>query len=324
MPMNPMQKRAQQSFIIGFLLALIIMAIVVAVLVKEVQKANESLEELKALQRSYVVAADDLKSGQEVNFDEHFTTEKVQTTVDESQVISMEDFEFIDEDGIPYTKLDEEGMEIKKVLTMKVDVPAGTIVTKKMLAESEEITRNDERLVEYNMILLPSQLENGDYVDIRLTLATGETYTIISKQKVEKTTTTGIWMRLNEEEILTLESAIVDSYRITGSRIYALQYAEPGLQTAAIVTYPVSDNIRSIINSNPNIVEEAKQKLFERYNSQEQVVQRNEHIETAILVGGDSTVVQQAVKQEAAAVQVNRETFVAELEGTGRVGNPIE
>ena len=324
MPMNPMQKRAQQSFIIGFLLALIIMAIVVAVLVKEVQKANESLEELKALQKTYVVAAEDLRSGQEVTFEEHFTTEKVQTTVDSSKVVSMEDFEFIDEDGIPYTKLDEEGMEIQKVLTMKVDVPAGTIVTKAMLAEAEEITRNDERLVEYNMILLPSQLENGDYVDIRLTLATGETYTIISKQKVEKTTATGIWMKLNEEEILTLESAIVDSYRITGSRIYALQYAEPGLQTAAVVTYPVSDNIRSINNSNPNIVDEAKQKLFERYNSQEQVVQRNEHIETAILVGGDSTVVQQAVKEEAAAVQTNRETFVAELEGTGRVGDPIE
>ena len=115
MPMNPMQKRAQQSFIIGFLLALIIMAIVVAVLVKEVQKANESLEELKALQRSYVVAADDLKSGQEVNFDEHFTTEKVQTTVDESQVISMEDFEFIDYVGsnvIAFYKYDDDVNEL--------------------------------------------------------------------------------------------------------------------------------------------------------------------------------------------------------------------
>ena len=92
MPINPMQRRARNSFLIGFLIALIIMAIVVAFLLKKIETTNEALENLKALQRNLLVASEDLRSGQEVEFDKHFTYDEVQSQVDETKIIDEEDF----------------------------------------------------------------------------------------------------------------------------------------------------------------------------------------------------------------------------------------
>ena len=209
MPINPMQRRARNSFLIGFLIALIIMAIVVAILMKKIQTTNEALEALKALQTTVLVAADDLESGQEVTLEEDFTYEEVQTTVDPDAVINDEDFSWIDENGDIEVRLDNEtGLELKKTMIMKIAVPAGTIVTKDMLAEASELTQDDERLMEYNMILLPSQLENGDYVDIRLSLPTGENFIVVSKERVVSTTATGLWLKLSQEQILTFSFVI--------------------------------------------------------------------------------------------------------------------
>ncbi len=323
MPINPMQRRARNSFLIGFLIALIIMAIVVAFLMKKIQTTNEALEALKALQTTVLVAGDDLESGQEVTLDEDFTYEEVQTTVDPDAVINEDDFSWIDENGDIEVRLDNEtGLELKKTMIMKIAVPAGTIVTKDMLAEASELTQDDERLMEYNMILLPSQLENGDYVDIRISLPTGENYIVLAKQKVLQTTATGLWIKLNQEEILTLENAIVESYQIQGSKLFATQYAEPGIQNEAVQTYPVSDNIRNLIFKDPNIVEEAKVALELRYQNQEQVTQRNEHIVPSM--SGGTGAVSSGVSKEVSAIQSQRANYVKNLDGTGKIGKPIE
>ena len=205
MPINPMQRRARNSFLIGFLIALIIMAIVVAVLLKKIETTNEALENLKALQRNLLVAAEDLRSGQEVEFDKHFTYAEVQSQVDETKIIDEEDFMWINSEGEIEVRLDSEtGLELPKTMIMKIDVPAGTIVTKDMLTEATEVVQDDERVMEYNMIFLPSQLQNGDYVDIRLSLPSGENFIVVSKERVLQTTSTGIWLKLNQEQILTL------------------------------------------------------------------------------------------------------------------------
>lgn len=323
MPINPMQRRARNSFLIGFLIALIIMAVVVAVLLKKIEQTNEALEKLKALQTKVLVAVDDLESGQEVTLEEDFKMQEVQTTVDKSQIISRDDFVWIDEKtGEEILKLDDSGIELKKTMIMKVGVPAGTIVTKDMLSTNEELTEDGDRLMEYNMIILPSQLENGDYVDIRISLPTGENYIVLAKQKVLQTTATGLWIKLNQEEILTLENAIVESYQIQGSKLFATQYAEPGIQNEAVQTYPVSDNIRNLIFKDPNIVEEAKVALELRYQNQEQVTQRNEHIVPSM--SGGTGAVSSGVSKEVSAVQSQRADYVKNLEGTGKIGKPIE
>ena len=66
---------------------------------------------------------------------------------------------------------------------MKIAVPSGTIVTKDMIQDSTDLLSDTQRIQEYNMILLPSHLKNGDYVDIRLSLPNGQDYIVLSKKK---------------------------------------------------------------------------------------------------------------------------------------------
>ena len=54
-----------------------------------------------------------------------------------------------------------------------------------MISKSEEKTTDDLRKVEYNMLVLPTQLETGEYVDVRLALPSGQDYIVVSKKQVE-------------------------------------------------------------------------------------------------------------------------------------------
>ena len=76
MAVNPMQRRARNSFLICFLVALIIMALVVLLLLYKIKNLKEEKEALESKQRTVLVATADLKSGEEVTMDS-FKTEVV-------------------------------------------------------------------------------------------------------------------------------------------------------------------------------------------------------------------------------------------------------
>lgn len=321
MAMNPMQKRARNSFIIGFCVALIIMAIVVFILLQKIKSINEAKEAIEQLQTSQYVATTDLESGQEVTFEEDFTYSQVQTTVDPDTVISEEDFVECDEDGVPITT--EDGEKVSKKVMMKISVPAGTIVTKDMITVEDEEIEDSQRIAEYNMILLPSHLKNGDYVDIRLSLPTGQDYIVLSKKKVYGTTDQSVWLRLNEDEILTLNNAIVESYIITGSKLYAFQYIEPGLQEASSITYVPNEDVVSMISKSPNVTDEAKSALASRINNLSTV--RAGEISSALAKAEEDGVsssaeVETGVSEEIEKIKSARQSYVSELEGTDDIG----
>lgn len=318
MPINPMQRRARNSFLAGFLIALVIMAVVVFLLLQKIKTINEAKEALEALQQDMYVATEDIESGELVTM-ESFKLDTVQTTVDPEMVVSEDDFAFYDEEGNIVPKYNEDGSEKLKELVMKINVPAGTIITKDMLVESDALTTDDQRIQEYNMILLPSQLKSGDYIDIRFSLPKGQDYIVLSKKKVLQCTSTGIWMKLSEDELLTLQNAIVESYTIQGSKLYAIEYSEPGLQAKAEQTYPVSQEVLELINKNPNVVETAKNALWERYNANEmaQAYQRNTYISPAVAANEPAMAgnVQSGNQQENGKVQAAREEYISTLEG---------
>lgn len=322
MAINPMQRRARNSFFIGFLVALIIMACVVLFLLYQIKSINEAKEALEALQKQVYVAADDLESGQELSFYDDFKTEIVQTTMDTSLIISQDDFEFKDEDtGEVIEKYNEDGVQIYKNLVMKVNVPAGSIVTRDMVVESGNETTDTQRIQEYNMIVLPSQLKNGDYVDIRLSLPTGQDYIVLAKKKVLGTTQTGLWLKLDETEILMMNNAIVESYIIPGSKLYATQYPEAGVQEAAVPTYNVSGAVLDLINSDPNISETARQELWNRYNANVRVTYFEPTLATYIQEPEDrDSAVEGGFQEEVESIQAARESFVDSLEGTEDIG----
>ena len=160
MAMNPMQRRARTSFIIGFLVALIIGALAVGGLLLKIRSINEAKEAIEALQKQVYVATEDLESGDEVTMDD-FVKGIVQTSMTTDEMITPDYFEF-EEDGEIITKLDDDGNQIQKTMVMKINVPKGTIITKDMMYESGKGLKDSERIQEFNMIRLPSQLKNGD------------------------------------------------------------------------------------------------------------------------------------------------------------------
>ena len=72
---------------------------------------------------------------------------------------------------------------------------------------------------------------------------------------------------ITEDEILTMSCAIVEAYRINGSKLYATKYKDPGYQDAAEITYPISAEVRQLILSDPNVTEKAEYELQQRYTN---------------------------------------------------------
>ena len=79
--------------------------------------------------------------------------------------------------------------------------------------------------------------------------------------------TNTIQLSLSEGEILTMNAASVDAYRIEGCKFYALKYTDPGMQTAATLTYAPSEVVLHTIEKDPNIVQEARNALITNYSS---------------------------------------------------------
>ncbi len=312
MAMNPMQRRARNSFLVGFLVALIIMALLVFLLLYKIKGLNEAKQELESQFITVYVASEDLESGQVITLEDNFVMENVKTSLDESQVISSDDFLYIDEDG----NITEEPKE----MMMKVNVPSGTIVTKDMIVESGEQTTDSQRIQEFNMILLPSQLKNGDYIDIRYQLPNGQDFIVLSKKKVLGTNETSLWLKLDESEILTINSAIVEAYQLTGSKIYAIPYIEAGLQDAAIPTYVPDSEVYEQMRINPNITNEAKTELFNRYSHDADM--RNNYIVPSLTPYAEQrdSLVESGFQNDAESIRAARQEFVESLEGTGDVG----
>lgn len=170
------------------------------------------------------------------------------------------------------------------------------------------------------MILLPSQLKNNSYIDVRLSLATGQDFIVLSKKKVLGTNATTVWLQLNELEINLMNNAIVESYIIQGAKLYAAPYVEAGMQKKSIPTYVASSQVVNTINRNPNIIEEAKAEYGASINELHEF--RSLDIETSIDPTRDQrqTLVETGNADEIQAIKAARQQFVDSLDGTEDVG----
>ena len=175
-----------------------------------------------------------------------------------------------DSNGYYKTKKDgnsKEYIELMEVpVVAKIDMYKNSIVTIDTVAKSDQIVTNDLRYVEYNMLVLPTTVDVGSYIDIRLTFPNGQDLIVASKKEVKSLLGDTIGLELSEAEILMMESAIVEAYIMSASKLYAIQYVEPGMQTAAVKTYTPTTAVQGLIERNSNIVTEAKNGLVSKFN----------------------------------------------------------
>ncbi len=106
------------------------------------------------------------------------------------------------------------------------------------------------------MIHLMSNVQKGEVVDVRIMFATGQDYVVLSQKElinIDHDTST-VWMNLTPIERLKLNSAVVDTYTVKGSKLYTVRYIEPYYQTVPLPDYPVNEYVRKRITEMPELV----------------------------------------------------------------------
>ena len=110
----------------------------------------------------------------------------------------------------------------------KYNIPANIPLVNSMFGDG--IVSVDERIQEVSSVMLPTGLAEGEYIDVKIKMASGLEYVVLPQIKVEKIFGTTIWLYLNEEELYLLNSAIVDTYLNEGVVLYGVRYVDPTTQ----------------------------------------------------------------------------------------------
>ena len=302
MAMNPMQRKANNYLLIGIFGTLLITGAIIAFLFIQLNNLQQEKKKQETAVRSVYVLNTNIKSGEEISSDKVVSKQISSTVMSADTTVDFYD-------------------EADKAKIAKIDLSAGTIITNDMFTSSDEKTTNDLRNQEYNTVILPSTITSGDYIDIRLRLSNGVDFVVASKKKVtipeiegvESATT--IKVKMDESEIQTMASAIIEAYIDEGSMMYAVTYAEPGIQTSTIPTYVPSGEVQAAMSANPNIEQNAKAALITRYNNNINV--RQNLIESDLYQYAQDKVdnIESKVQEEITKAKEARATYLESLGG---------
>ena len=372
MAMNPMQKKARTSFILGVFITILITGAVIVFLLLHTNNLNKEIATMKSnLVRVYVLNQD-VKSGEELTED-MFTMKSVDkntipsnatATLDviDSWYMQTKDGTMLnrDEEGLYYVQTDSSGSESKirvykeditenyyintyqnnretkqyielnnVPVVAKLDMKKNTVITPILVEQTDNIITDDVRIQEYNVVILPIDLADGDYVDIRMMTPSGQDFVVISKKLVKipqnadgSYVEDSIRLSLREDEILIMSSAIVETAGIDGAKLYATKYKEAGMQNAAVPTYRPNDAVTTLIGidsngnvSNPNIVSQALEELRRRYTNPA-VTARNSYLQSIINndIDGYNSKVQSGMSNSITNAQEARKKYLQSLD----------
>ena len=183
----------------------------------------------------------------------------------------------------------------------KVNIGPGTPITSDLVMEDK--MDNTLRDIDISVSTWVVGMRVGDYVDIRLTLPYGEDYIVLTHKRIQSIGDKTVKMYLTEDEWNTYQSAMVDYYLYSqkGARIYFSKYVAPGLQTEATAFYAISDRVKEVIRTNPNIVNLAQ---MEAQSALRPVI--DGYLEQA--KSPNTT-----VEQEAAAISAGRNSYTSDV-----------
>ena len=292
MAVNPMQRKARQSFLLGMVVMLVIAAIVVGILIMQIMNLKKAETAQAEASKAVYVLKNDIKSGQSITSAD-YTLKTLVTELNPTEIANA--------------------ASITENTVAKINLPKGTILTQSMITEKSEAVTDSLRVQEFNMLVLPADLSTNDYVDIRLTLPNGQDYIVLSGKRVIQSTENTIFLKMTEEEIVTMSNAIVENYIVEGSQLRAVKYVDPGIQNSAIPTYTVSSEVLNLIETNANITTDARNALYTRYKAE-----RRTEINTILNANMDDYTekVQNGLDEQNKKAQQERTRYVETLGGS--------
>ena len=251
MAVNPMQKKARNSFLLGMIITLIVCAIIGVILyIAVIGPENKASKEKGTATKAYALNRD-VKSGQEITADMLSPINTYSNLIPQNYI-----------DSTILTSV-----ESGKKVVAKVDLYKNTILTASTVTTEENTVTKDVRTMEYNMLTLPINLTIGDYVDIRITFPDGQDFIVIAKKEIKNIQGNTVTFDMSEADIVMLNSAIVESYIMKASNIYIAKYVEPGMQEKAANTYVPTAEVMRLIETDSNIVSTAKNELTSRFDA---------------------------------------------------------
>ena len=289
---NPMQRKVRNSFLLGILVMLVITLVIGAIVFFMVIKPRMDSQEEEVTYVKVYQLKTDVRSGDEITYNMVELVDLPSTSVPSDAINSL---------------------NTDSATIARVDLGRGAILSSGVIAADEQELDDSLRTVEYNMITLPTILEPGETVDVRITFANGQDLIILSKKRVEDIYGNTVLLNLTEGEILMMNSAIVEAYIMPTSNLYITKYTQAGDQTAATPTYVPTTEVQNLIAVNANITAEARQNFTNRfipgmrdYYINPQINQYSEEARYNIETG---------IQEQIEAARSAREEYLSELEG---------
>ncbi len=206
---------------------------------EELREAEKYKQEQMSLKKTVILAKQNIPAGQELSADMFQLGELPADMTPKNIITSAEDV-------------------VGKIT--KININQNGTVVNSMIYEKGRVTP-DLRVAEYNTIMLPTKLQKDDVIDVRINFPTGQDYTVLGKKTVYGLNVNGtVWLDVDEQEILTMSSAVIDAYLQDGI-IYALTYKDPQIQEEPQINYPVNMEVLDLMLNDPNIILNAKQEL---------------------------------------------------------------
>ena len=206
---------------------------------EEVATLQKTMTDMGDLVPAYVLQ-DSVEMGEKVE-DKDFTEVQVPSTLATGMIQDITEFE-----GKNY----------------RMDLKGGTALTQDDLF-TDKIT-DDMRLLDVVLNTIPVGLKPNTYVDIRMTMPDGKDYIAISHKQVKDINSGVLKVAVNEHDIHTYNSMLIDSLMYVGSQMYAVEYVEGGIQKASDTYYPLSKKIATLANKDPNLLTAIKADILKK------------------------------------------------------------
>jgi hypothetical protein len=311
MPSNPMQRKVRNSFLIGMivmlLVALLIGALLFMVAVKPMlddKKAEEGITYATVYQLKGSV-----KSGNEIS-----NTMLQKVTLPVTSLPS--DKKIAEQYDERTQKTIDIGLGDARIA--KIDLEAGTILSDSVLTKLETVDKS-LRLVEYNMVTLPTMLDIGETIDIRIAFASGQDLAVLVNKVVKDINGNVITLELTEEEIIMMNSAIVEAYIMPSANLYAAKYStevvpeDHGVITATYIPTPEASYL---LVYSPNILKEAKEDFNSRYSDEKNKQIRNNINGQLQEYNDERTInVEAGIQKQIEAAKAAREEYLSGMSG---------
>lgn len=218
MLVGPMKRKVVLTAVVSCLIPIIVLGIIGFILIKNYNTEIADLKKQSEVVQRYVLKEDRVANS----------------------IITADDIELagVKSVGVPVDSYEEKANATRRTQgkddligrRLKINAKKNTVLSESMFYEEDKEPTIDLRLQEFNMVTLPSDLVENDYIDVRVRFPSGEDYSVLVGKKVEAYSNNTIFIKLTEDEILTVGSAIVEAYMLDGTKLYANKYVDPANQ----------------------------------------------------------------------------------------------